>query len=87
MSMQKTLHVIDTLQAAPRTAGDLVVICDITIKTARAYVKQLRAIERLAFDGFGPANGTGPLPTRWRWVEKVDRVDLLAPKIAETTGA
>lgn len=69
MSIDRALGVIDAFIAAPRSCGDLVVICRITEDSARRYIAELRARNRLAFDRFTEkAGGRGPAATIWRWV-------------------
>jgi DNA-binding IclR family transcriptional regulator len=69
MSVDRAISVIDAFIAAPRSCGELVVVCRITEDSARRYIAELRARNRLAFDSFaekGTARGTAA--TIWRWV-------------------
>ena len=70
MSIDRAISVIDAFIAAPRSAGDLVVACRITEDSARRYIAELRARDRLAFAGYLPkgAQQRGAATTIWRWV-------------------
>ena len=70
MSIRRAISVIDAFIAAPRSAGDLVVVCRISEDSARRYIAELRERKRLAFAGYVPkdADRRGPAAATWRWV-------------------
>lgn len=69
MSIDRAITVIDAFIAAPRSAGDLVVVCRLTEKSARRYIAGLRACNRLAFAGYAEkGEAPGSAPTMWQWV-------------------